>query len=148
MDIWEMHRGESDQTICMVGIIVISVKLCLADGHFSDLEKDEILKVLPCHSDSEKRSVLKVMELAEKDKQDVIYHAERVKKYVRNQEKDLLEFIIAVLYKLAHSDHVYDEREDVLIRKVAQIFKLEESLFSKILDIKPKTYAQLRENTK
>ncbi len=142
-----MHRGESDQTICMVGIIVISVKLCLADGHFSDLEKDEILKVLPCHSDSEKRSVLKVMELAEKDKQDVIYHAERVKKYVRNQEKDLLEFIIAVLYKLAHSDHVYDEREDVLIRKVAQIFKLEESLFSKILDIKPKTYAQLRENT-
>ena len=147
MDIWEMHRGESDQTICMVGIIVISVKLCLADGHFSDLEKDEILKVLPCHSDSEKRSVLKVMELAEKDKQDVIYHAERVKKYVRNQEKDLLEFIIAVLYKLAHSDHVYDEREDVLIRKVAQIFKLEESLFSKILDIKPKTYAQLRENT-
>ena len=147
MDIWEMHRGESDQTICMVGIIVISVKLCLADGHFSDLEKDEILKVLPCHSDSEKRSVLKVMELAEKDKQDVIYHAERVKKYVRNQEKDLLEFIIAVLYKLAHSDHVYDEREDVLIRKVAQIFKLEESLFSKILNIKPKTYAQLRENT-
>ena len=147
MDIWEMHRGESDQTICMVGIIVISVKLCLADGHFSDLEKDEILKVLPCHSDSEKRSVLKVMELAEKDKQDVMYHAERVKKYVRNQEKDLLEFIIAVLYKLAHSDHVYDEREDVLIRKVAQIFKLEESLFSKILNIKPKTYAQLRENT-
>lgn len=142
-----MHRGESDQTICMVGIIVISVKLCLADGHFSDLEKDEILKVLPCHSDSEKRSVLKIMELAENDKQDVIYHAERVKKYVRNQEKDLLEFIIAVLYKLAHSDHVYDEREDVLIRKVAQIFKLEESLFSKILDIKPKTYAQLRENT-
>ena len=40
MDIWEMHRGESDQTICMVGIIVISVKLCLADGHFSELEKD------------------------------------------------------------------------------------------------------------
>ena len=79
MDIWEMHRGESDQTICMVGIIVISVKLCLADGHFSNLEKDEILKVLPCHSDSEKRSVLKIMELAEKDKQDVIYHAERVK---------------------------------------------------------------------
>lgn len=147
MDIWEIHRGESDQTICMIGIIVISVKLCLADGHFSNLEKDEIMKVLPCHSDSEKRSVLKIMELAEKDKQDVIYHAERVKKYVRNQEKDLLEFIIAVLYKLAHSDHVYDEREDDLIRKVAEIFKLEESLFSKILDIKPKTYAQLRENT-
>lgn len=147
MDIWEMHRGESDQTICMVGIIVISVKLCLADGHFSALEKDEILKVLPCQSDSEKRSVLKIMELAEEDKEDVIYHAERVKKYVRNQEKDLLEFIIAVLYKLAHSDHVYDEREDVLIRKVAQIFQLEESFFSKILDIKPKTYAQLRKNT-
>ena len=147
MDIWEIHRGESDQTICMVGIIVISVKLCLADGHFSSLEKDEILKVLPCHSESEKRSVLKVMQLAEEDKQDVIYHAERVKKYVRNQEKDLLEFIIAVLYKLAHSDHVYDEREDVLIRKVAEVFKLEESIFSKLMEIKPKSYAQLRENS-
>ena len=147
MDIWEIHRSESDQTICMVGIIVLSVKLCLADGHFSELEKDEILKVLPCHSESEKRSVLKIMELAEIDKQDVEYHAERVKKYVRNQEKDLLEFIIAVLFKLAHSDHVYDEREDVLIRKVAIIFDLEESLMSKFLNTKPKTYAQLRANT-
>ena len=87
------------------------------------------------------------MQLAEIDKQDVEYHAERVKKYVRNQEKDLLEFIIAVLYKLAHSDHVYDEREDVLIRKVAIIFDLEESLMSKFLNTKPKTYAQLRANT-
>lgn len=141
MDIWELHRSESDQTICMVGIIVISVKLCLADGHFSELEKDEILKVLPTHSESEKRSVLKIMELAEEDKQDVIYHAERVKKYVRNQEKDLLEFIIAVLYKLAHSDHVYDEREDDLIRNVAEVFELKESLFNKFLNSKPKKYA-------
>ena len=141
MDIWELHRSESDQTICMVGIIVISVKLCLADGHFSELEKDEILKVLPTHSESEKRSVLKIMELAEEDKQDVVYHAERVKKYVRNQEKDLLEFIIAVLYKLAHSDHVYDEREDDLIRNVAEVFELKESLFNKFLNSKPKKYA-------
>jgi uncharacterized tellurite resistance protein B-like protein len=141
MDIWELHRSESDQTICMVGIIVISVKLCLADGHFSELEKDEILKVLPTHSESEKRSVLKIMELAEEDKQDVIYHAERVKKYVRNQEKDLLEFIIAVLYKLAHSDHVYDEREDDLIRNVADVFELKESLFNKFLNSKQKKYA-------
>ena len=141
MDIWELHRSESDQTICMVGIIVISVKLCLADGHFSELEKDEILKVLPTHSESEKRSVLKIMELAEEDKQDVIYHAERVKKYVRNQEKDLLEFIIAVLYKLAHSDHVYDEREDDLIRNVAEVFELKESLFNKFLNSKQKKYA-------
>ena len=128
-------------------ILFLDIETVPEFEHFSELEKDEILKVLPCHSESEKRSVLKIMELAEKDKQDVEYHAERVKKYVRNQEKDLLEFIIAVLYKLAHSDHVYDEREDVLIRKVAIIFDLEESLMNKFLNTKQKTYAQPRANT-
>ena len=42
MDILEEFRGESDQTICMVGTIILSTKLCMADGNFSNYEKDEI----------------------------------------------------------------------------------------------------------
>ena len=47
--------------------------------------------------------------------------------------KDFLEFILAVLYKLGHSDHVYSEEEDIEIRKVAHVFGIRESLLSKTL---------------
>ena len=36
-------------------------------------------------------------------------------------------FIVAVLYQLAHVDHVYSEEEDRDIKKVAEIFGLEET---------------------
>lgn len=135
MNLWELYRGESNATICMVGIIILAVKLCEADGHFSDIEKDEIFKVLPCHSSSEERSIFKVLDLASKDKNTIEYHAERVKKYIRGNDINQLEFVIAVLYKLAHSDHIYDEREDVVIRKVADIFQINKSFLDKFSKI-------------
>ena len=48
-----------------------------------------------------------------------------IKKLIGNDHKDFLEFILAVLYKLAYSDHVYSEEEDVEIRKVAKEFHIE-----------------------
>ena len=47
--------------------------------------------------------------------------------------KEFLEFILAVLYKLGHSDHVYSEEEDLEIRKVAHEFGIKESLLSRTL---------------
>ena len=49
-------------------------------------------------------------------------NSERIRKLIGDENKDFLEFIIAVLYRLAHSDHVYSEEEDRDIRKVAEIF--------------------------
>ena len=44
---WEKYRHESKQTICIIGVIVLSVKLAEADGDFSILEEEEILKIIP-----------------------------------------------------------------------------------------------------
>ena len=38
MDILEEFRGESDRTICIVGTIILSTKLCMVDGNFSSYE--------------------------------------------------------------------------------------------------------------
>ena len=40
-----------------------------------------------------------------------------------------LEFIIAALYKLAHTDHIYSEAEDEDIRSVANIFGITKGFF-------------------
>ena len=44
-----------------------------------------------------------------------------------NTHQDFLEFIIAVLYRLAHSDHVYHDDEDKAIREVARVFGVEKT---------------------
>jgi len=121
MDLWEKHRGESDQSICIIGVIILGVKLCEVDGHFSDFERDEILKTIP-HEENQKNTLLKLIEEAEKDKNPIDYHAERIKKFIAIEHKDFLEFIVAVLIKFAKSDHRYSEVERNTIEKVAMIF--------------------------
>ena len=41
---------------------------------------------------------------------------------IQSKSPEFLEFIIAVLYRLAHSDGVYSVAEDEDIREVAKIF--------------------------
>ena len=53
IDMWEKYRHESQQTICIIGVLTLSVKLCKADGHFSAQEETEILKIIP-HEASKK----------------------------------------------------------------------------------------------
>ena len=66
------------------------------------------------------------------DKNDISFHAKVIYKKL-SHNKEFLEFILAVLYRLGHSDHVYSEEEDDEIRKVAKEFHIEESIFSKLI---------------
>ena len=46
IDLWEKYRNESKQTVCIIGVLILSAKLCKADGHFSIEEEEEILKII------------------------------------------------------------------------------------------------------
>ena len=122
--IWEKYRKESQQTICVVGVLILAAKLCKNDGHFNIQEEEEILKIIP-HNPQQKRILLRILEEGGNDPHPIEYHADRIKKLLTAHE-DFLEFIIAVLYRLAHSDHVYSEEEDKDIRKVAEIFNVKQ----------------------
>ena len=128
---WEKYRHESKQTICIIGVLILSTKLCKADGHFNITEEEAILKIIP-HEPSQKRVLIRIMEEANVDDKPIDYDALRLKKLIGDDHKDFLEFIIAVLYQLAHVDHVYSEEEDRDIKKVAEIFGLEETYLQSI----------------
>lgn len=131
MDIWEKYKSESYQTLCIIGILILSAKLCKADGHFSQHEKDEILQILP-HEKNQKRIIENILDEGANDKNDISFHARVIKKKL-GDNKEFLEFILAVLYKLGHSDHVYSEEEDLEIRKVALEFGIKEGFLSKLI---------------
>ena len=128
---WDKYRHESKQTICIIGVLTLATKLCKADGHFSEIEEEAILKIIP-HDPTQKRILVRIMEEANADENPIDYDALRLKKLIGDDHKDFLEFIIAVLFQLAHEDHVYSEEEDVEIRKVTKEFHIEESIFSKL----------------
>lgn len=137
MDLWDKYKNESDQSICIIGILILSAKICIADGHFSEYEKKEILKILP-HEQNQKEILLSILDEGVADKNEITHHALRIKKLIGDNQ-DFLEFIIAVLYRLGHSDHIYSKEEDVEIRKVADVFgikrSLKDRLYSSILEL-------------
>ena len=135
---WEKYRHESKQTICIIGVMILAAKLCKADGHFNVYEEEAILNVIP-HEPHQKKILMKILDEAGEDKQPIEYDAMRIKKLIGESHKDFLEFILAVLYKLAYSDHVYSEEEERDIRKVAKIFNIKKLFFEKLfLGIKKK----------
>jgi len=138
-NMWEKYRHESKQTICVIGVLILAAKLCKADGHFNIYEEEAILKVVP-HEPYQKRILLKILDEAGTDSKPIEYDAMRIKKLIGDDHKDFLEFILAVLYKLAYSDHVYSEEEERDIRKVAKIFNIEKTLPEKILVILKKKF--------
>ena len=83
---------------------------------------------------------MRILEESAEDKNPVRFHAERIKKLIGNDHQDFLEFIIAVLYRLAHSDHLYHDDEDKLIREVAKIFGVEKSYFDIFKEITVKIF--------
>ena len=133
---WEKYRHESKQTICIIGVLTLATKLCKADGHFSEIEEEAILKIIP-HEPSQKRLLIRIMEEANKDENPIDYDALRLKRLIGEEHTDFLEFTVAVLYQLAHEDHVYSEEEDRDIKKVAEIFGLEETFLQ---NFKRKTF--------
>ena len=125
---WDRYRHESKQTICIIGVLILSAKLCRADGHFSEREEEAILKIVP-HETQQKRSLIRILEEAYNDPNPIEHDAKNLKALLEDEHPEFLEFIVATLYKLAHTDHVYSEAEDEDIRSVASIFGITKSFF-------------------
>ena len=128
----DKYRHESKQTLCVIGVLILSAKLCKADGHFSIHEEEEILKIIP-HEPQQKRILLKILEEAAKDSSPIEQDAYRIKTLIGEEHSDFLEFILAVLVRLAKSDHVYSEEEERDIRKIAKVFNIKKTLYEKTL---------------
>ena len=128
----DKYRHESKQTLCIIGVLVLSAKLCKADGHFSEQEEEEILKIIP-HEPQQKRILLKILDEAAKDPKPIVDDASRIKKLIGEEHSDFLEFILAVLVRLAKSDHVYSEEEERDIRIIAEVFNIKKTLYERML---------------
>ena len=133
IDLWQKYHYESKETICVIGVLILSAKLCRADGHFSEKEEQEILKIIP-HETHQKRILIRILEEAYNDTNPIEYDAKNLKALLENEHPEFLEFIVAALYKLAHSDHIYSEEEDEDIRSVANIFEIKPSFFDQAED--------------
>ena len=143
IDMWEKYRHESQQTICIIGVLTLSVKLCKADGHFSAQEETEILKIIP-HEAQQKNILRNIMAEANKDINPITHDAQNLKNLLKDEHPEFLEFIIAVLYRLAHSDNVYSQSEDDDIREVARIFDVQKSISEKILEFFVKNFNKIK----
>lgn len=121
INLWDKYRNESKQTVCIIGVLILSAKLCKADGHFSIQEEEEILKIIP-HEAYQKKILMKILEEGANDLNPITFHAQKIKNLLGEDQPEFLEFIIAVLYRLANVDHVYHVDEDEAIRDVAKIF--------------------------
>ena len=119
--LWDKYRKESKQTIVIIGVLILSAKLCRADGHFSEIEKEEILKIVP-HEHKQKRTLLRILDEGEKDQLPIQDDAIRIKKLIGEDHRNFLEFIIEVLYRLAQVDKVVSENEIKDIQIVALEF--------------------------
>ncbi len=131
---WDQYRNENDQTITVIGVLILSAKMCVADGHFTIREEEEILKIIP-HEPRQKRILIGILEEASKDKNPIEYHALELKRLVGIRHPDFLEFIVAVLYRLAKVDHVVSKKEEEDIRKVASIFDIKKTLGDRVRDL-------------
>ena len=108
--LWDKYSRADKQTIVIIAVLILSAKLCIADGHFSQVEEDEILKIIP-HEKYQRSLLIDILEEGAADKTPIQEDARRLKKLIGPQNKAFLEFIIAVLYRLAEVDHVMSEEE-------------------------------------
>ena len=120
-DLWHKYRKSDKQTIVIVGVLILSAKLCKADGEFTEIEKEEILKIVP-HEKIQHSTLLEILREGEIDQTSIQEHARRLRKLVGDTNKKFLEFVVAVLYRLAIVDHVMSEEEIRDIQIVALEF--------------------------
>ena len=127
---WDQYRHESDQTVTIVGVLILSAKLCVADGHFTEREEEEILKIVP-HEPRQKKILKIILEKASKDTKPIEYHALELKRILGIRHPEFLEFVVAILYRLAMVDHIVSEEEERDIRKVANVFNIQKTFTDK-----------------
>ena len=142
ISMWDKYRHETKQTICIIGVLTLSVKLCKADGHFTEREEHDILNIIP-HESQQKNVLRKIIAEANEDVNPIEHDARNLKSLLKNEHPEFLEFIIAVLYKLAHSDNIYSQSEDDDIREVAKIFGVTKSFSEKLLEFLSKIISKI-----
>ena len=131
-NMWTKYRHESKQTLVVIGFLVLSAKLCKADGHFNEIEEEEILKIVP-HDKNQKKKLKEILEEGANDPNPIEHDAVKIKELIGKDHPLFLEFIIAALYRLAYVDDVYSVEEERDIRKVAEVFEIKKTLLDKIL---------------
>ena len=135
LDLWDKYSKCDKQTIVIVAVLVLSAKLCKADGHFSQIEEDEILKIIP-HESYQRTVLIEILEEGASDPNPIQEDARRLKKILGENNTTFFEFIIAVLYRLAEVDHIISEEEIRDINIVAIEFGItSEPLRKKILNL-------------
>ena len=140
LDLWDKYSKCDKQTIVIVAVLVLSAKLCKADGHFSKIEEDEILKIIP-HESYQRLALLEILEEGANDTNPIQEDARRLKKIIGQNNTTFFEFIIAVLYRLAEVDHIISEEEIRDINIVAIEFGVtSEPFFQKIFNKLFKNY--------
>ena len=140
LDLWDKYSKCDKQTIVIVAVLGLSAKLCKADGHFSKIEEDEILKIIP-HESYQRLALLEILEEGANDTNPIQEDARRLKKIIGQDNTTFFEFIIAVLYRLAEVDHIISEEEIRDINIVAIEFGVtSEPFFQKILNKLFKNY--------
>ena len=80
------------------------------------------IETFPTNDPKKKEALLDIIDKASKDKNDIKYHAERIKKFIDPKHVNFLDFIIATLIKFAKADHHFDVKEQKLINQVVDIF--------------------------
>ena len=121
LDLWDKYSKCDKQTIVIVAVLVLSAKLCKADGQFSQVEEDEILKIIP-HESYQRTMLIEILEEGANDPNPIQDDARRLKKILGHNNTTFFEFIIAVLYRLAEVDHIISEEEIRDINLVAMEF--------------------------
>ena len=135
LDLWDKYSKCDKQTIVIVAVLILSAKLCKADGHFSQVEEDEILKVIP-HETYQRSMLLQILEEGANDTNPIQEDARRLKKILGHNNTTFFEFIIAVLYRLAEVDHIISEEEIRDINLVAVEFGvIKEPITQQILNL-------------
>ena len=110
LDLWDKYSKCDKQTVVVVAVLVLSAKLCIADGHFSQIEQNEILKIIP-HESHQRKILIEILNEGANDKSPIKEDARRLKKILGSQNTTFFEFIVAVLYRLAEVDHVMRTEE-------------------------------------
>ena len=146
-DMWDKYRQKSDQTITVIGVLILSAKLCVADGHFSIREEEEILKIVP-HEPRQRKHLLKILNEAGNDPNTIEHHALQLKRFLGFRHPDFLEFVVAVLYRLAKVDHIISKEEEKDIRKVAEIFEIKKTPQDKIFKFFDNIFTKINNYTK
>ena len=125
MNVLNEYKRTEDTAFSMVAIVLLCVDICKCDGNFSSEQHEDILELF---SKTEKDAdlVSHLIRKAELDKSSHIEHAEQIYEILKDQQ-DLLEMIIASLYKLAIADKKIHPNESQILSDVMRIFRIKPS---------------------